>query len=149
MAQTLQHGAARVVQAVLVAKGWGTDPLASPLGGWPVYARTEPDRPDSLIVVTGTGGGPGPRLMTTGEARNNPGFAVLVRSSDDDAGERKADEIFTGLTTDLYMFRVTVDGTDYLVQCVVSVGAVVPAGSPPGSRRRLFTLGGDLVARQL
>lgn len=155
MANTILHTPADVARWLLVLKGAGTSPLASPLGSWPVYALSEPDVPDDVVTTYDTQGVDHGRFMVGGALQGLYGFQVRVRSARPVAGWRKADEIQTLLAESVYQDTVTVAAVEslsaatYLVHCVSGIGDVLNLGYAPGSKRRLYTINALLDVKRV
>lgn len=147
----LNHSPAEVLQKVLVALELCSEPPTdnySP-GSWPVFVSNEPDRPTECVTLFDTTGIFNGRTMVDGEKQGHYGIQIRLRSETYAAGFQKIYRICTTLD-EMYYIVVTIEGSQYRVQCAnrtndpVSLGKQVPA-----NRNDLFTVDLLLMLRML
>jgi hypothetical protein len=149
MSLPLLHQTAKIVQALFVQKGWGTDPNASPLGPWPVARGKELPSPDSTMTIYTTGGTDDGRSMIDGERFRHLAVQVRFRAQTDDDVCLKGEEVKRLMDEDCYQESVTVGAAVYFVQCFANVGDLLPLGDEsPTSKRRLVTLNARVSLRR-
>ncbi len=157
-ADDLRHSPAEVVRQLLVDEGLCTDhgPALEAAAPWPAYATNEPDNPDDCVTVFDTQGQDDGRVMSDGQLQQHYGVQVRVRSASHGpvGGWRKAREIRTGLSKEVYRQDVTVtdeDGTAsrYMVHALTRIGMVLPIGrDKPSSHRDVYTINMTVVVVQ-
>lgn len=148
MPGTLTHSPARIVAQMLIGMGHGTNPLAEPLGDWPVYADAEPPLPDSVITVRDTAGRDGGREHVQGERAEHHGILIRVRSSTHEGGYAKARALAVALDQDVYQESLSISGSSYRVHCVTRTGDVIVLGKQlPQNKRSLFTINALVAVR--
>jgi hypothetical protein len=143
----LPDSPAKVMRALLVAKGWAADP--GPAAVWPAHYAGEPDAPDDVITVRDTAGRRHGRSMS-GEQDLHHGFQIRVRSTTHDVGYDKANYLADSLDKNVSMYGVTLGAHTYCVHSVTRAGDVIALGKEmPAARRSLFTLNCLAVIRLL
>lgn len=135
--------------------GLGTIPtgVAGTLPAWSMFVGGEPSDPDNCITFYDTDGPDDGRSMVTGEVVGPGGVQVRIRATDYRTGWAKANAI-----RDRYMLvasgfpyrtAVTVSARNYVLECVVGIGNVIPLGKMlPQNRLSLFTLNVLVRARE-
>ena len=156
MSGYLNHSAADVVAQALIDMGAGsgiwvglaTDPLAEPIGAWPVYVDIMYDTPDDQLTVKDTTGRDHGRSMITGTVERDHGIQVLVRARLSDEGRRKIDKVRDAFERGIYGTLVTIGATTYRLHCLVGIGQPLPLGLEPGSARFMHSLNALAVVTQ-
>lgn len=150
MSTSLLHGSADIVRWLLVAKGFLTSPLASPLQPWPCYESKEPSSPDNCVTIYDTSGFNDGRAMVDGELFVHDGIQVRIRSIDKPTGAAKVNALYKQLSENIYQDQVTIDGTVYQVHCISKFGNVLFLGKDvPNTKRSLWTINAAVSLRQL
>lgn len=148
MPGVLVHSPADVVRRVMIAMGLGVSPANGSTTNWPIYAESEPDRPDNVITVYNTSGRSFGSTQPDGEQQEHHGIQVRVRSITPEAGWTKANALAIALDEDLYQETVTIDGSTYTLHSVDRTGSVLPLGrNTPTDKRSLFTINAMAVLR--
>lgn len=149
MSGNLNHSPATIIQQLIVDKTLARLPSGS--GDWPIYSSFMPDgegAPSDAIATFDTTGRNQGRTQIDGEVQENHGVQIMVRADKFNVGYAKSRTIATTLDEDVLRQTVSIDGTDYLVQCVNRVGDVIPLGKEDGTNRRLFTINVLVVVTQ-
>jgi hypothetical protein len=145
--------AADVVRYLLITKGYGSDPDASPVRSWPIYVASEPDGEDvqdDVITIYDTTGKLGPRNSPEGTRSSHPGIQVRVRASTHPIGFAKARAIATALDKECTQQSIDVGADTYIVNAVTRTTEVIPLGKDATTgKRSVFTLNGLVSYRQL
>jgi hypothetical protein len=137
----LLHSPADVLRRLFIAVGLGTNPTASPLGTWPIYATGEPGSPDEVLTVYDTAGSSDGRSMVDGEMFQHYGFQLRIRAATAKRGYEKAESIRRQMAEVIYNEVVTIDDAVYRIPCIVRIGDVLALGKEtPQSKRSLFTI---------
>jgi hypothetical protein len=120
-----------------VSLGLGSDP---PSPSWPVYESDEPDQPDAVMTVYNTAGRLLGRSQIEGRVSENYGVQIRFRAAGPEVAYPKASAVADALDS-LYIFHVTLDGTEYVVRSVTRVGGILSIGKEaPTSHRVVMTL---------
>lgn len=151
----LDHEPAVIVQQVLVQLGLGKLPSDATLGhdDWPIFAPTEPDRPDCAVTVQETVGRDDGRDMLDGGKDGTYGLQIRVRGNNRARAKFKASQIVSTITArslcyfDKPACWVNLDpltGTveaQYVLQMFVRIGNPLWIGADvPGGKRQVFTI---------
>lgn len=146
----LMHSPADVCRWALIRVGVGTDPTASPLGSWPIYASKEPDAPDNVITLYDTAGQDDGRSMVDGELQEHYGIQVRFRAQDEPTGRQKAEAVRKAMAESIYYTNLAVGAYRYLVHCFGPIGNVIGLGEDlRSSKRRLFTVNAMVSLRRV
>jgi hypothetical protein len=150
MSLALLHSPADVLRHLLIVKGLGANPDQFQTVTWPIYAASEPDRPDDCVTVFDTAGLDQGRSMIDGESWGPKGFQVRIRSLDHQTGWVKAYAILRSMAESIYQETVTIGAAVYQVWDIVGMSEVIPIGREIGkSKRHVFTINGMIhVERQ-
>src|SRR6266852_910018 len=145
MSSTLGHSPARIVAALLISAGQGSDPTLAPLQDWPCYATNEPSDVDDILVVRDTVGRHDGRLMIDGSQQEHHGFQLAVRASDHDIGWVKANAVKIFMTEAAYQAEVIIGTHNYLIWCFSNVQLIDVTGrQTPKTKRTLITINGTV-----
>lgn len=129
------------------------DSTDSTPAGWSAYVGAEPEKPDNCLTFYDTDGPDDGRVMVTGDVVGPNGVQIRVRSINYPTGWTKANAVRNQLmlnsATYPYQRPVTVNGRNYVIECVVGIGPVLSLGKQlPNSRLNLFTLNVLVRARE-
>ena len=147
MTEALTYSQADVVRYLLIGQSLGTLPSAS--GAWPISVGMELDTPDNTITVYNTQGKLQGRIQTTGEAVEQYGVQIRIRSTTDQVGFVKANSIRTTITETVYQNTVAIGASNYLVHSLLLASSVLPLGRDTSSNRFLHTINVLVNLRQL
>jgi hypothetical protein len=142
MPGVLYHTPAEVTRRLLIARGLGADPPATP---WPIFTFNEPNRPDNLITIYDVAGRGNGWLHTPGfyegESEEYWGIQLRIRSARDDDGWLKGKLIADAMDKDIHMESVTFEGHTYCVHSYNRTTPTIPIGKEEAATKRaLFTL---------
>lgn len=146
MSLALLDGPDRIIQTLLVAKGWCADPTAfvgggTRLGSWPAYYSAEPDAPAEVVAVWETEPRVSGRSMIDGERWLHRGIMLKVRSNTHSAGMSKVQDLSQKLSEEVRKYQVVIEGRTYLISNVSIVSGPFNVGTGvPSDRRSVFTL---------
>lgn len=127
-----------IVRRVLIDLGLGVLPSAG--GAWPIYAHTEPQDGDNIIVVIGTSPEINAHIQIDGDVEQYHGIQILVRSSNDEVGGVKAYAVEAALNAVLNQ-TVSYSGHTFQVQSAIKRSGFSFLGAEaPVSHRRIFSM---------
>lgn len=141
----LLYSPADLLSRLLVQRGQGGDPLASPLPLWPVYTNSEPAFPEELITVYDQQPRPDARDMTSGEHALHYGFEIRLRGGDQPTVFRRAEALRFWLLTKVQNMTITTPEATYLVPCVADVTLRGMGRDVPGSKRIRYAIAGVIT----
>jgi hypothetical protein len=138
------------VQGLLIARALGTSANLNPLQSWPVYAPTEPGTPDDVITVTTTAGITHGRNHVDGEMSEHYGLSIRIRSTVEEEGHDKANEIATELNEDVYKVIISLSSSAYCIHSIRTTTSVLYIGyETPTSKRHVHIVNCLADIRQL
>lgn len=144
----LLHSPADVLQSLVVAAGWATDPSLNQ--EWPIFVASEPVEPDDCITVYDTQGTDDGAALVNGERQEHYGIQVRVRASDPQEGYRTANALAIHLDSIMSYTAVTVATTNYRLTSWTRTTSIIPLGKEAStSKRSLFTFNALVTLRKL
>lgn len=139
MSGNLTHSGEDITRRLLIGGSLGTDP--SDQDSWPIFAVSEPTKPDNCITVYATTNTLDGRVMNNGEIQEHLGIQIRIRSTDYVTGRAKAKAIADYLDETVLRTAVTIDSSEYEVQCFNRRSAILHIGTElPTSKREVFTI---------
>lgn len=156
MSIPFSHSVARIVQQLLIDRGFGIDPEAGFTGtaaDWSVYASGEPPTPDNCITVYETTPTIWGKAQTTGQQFAHQGCTIRLRGVDEPTASYKASQLMVQLTEQVYQQDVfltyTTGGiittTRYMVSSFPQVSKVPFGTFAPNDKRFLVNLNCKVV----
>lgn len=153
MSNLLVHSPADIARYAAIQGSQGITPPVPPNVAanlsWPIYATKEPDRPDEVITTYDTTGIDEGRSQPTGEIFSQYGVQWRIRGANQRIARQKAESLRIWLSETLYNSLVTIDGTQYLVQCFSNIGQLLDLKEIPNTKRRIFTINCTITIRRL
>lgn len=145
MAEVSLHSPAHVLSRVLIARGLGNVETNST---WPVRVGREVNLPDNSITLRNTEGRSFGHTQVDGVRQEHHGVQVRVRGVTEDVAYVKCRAVALALDQDVLDDSVTIDGTAYTVESVMTTSDVINLGKEsPQSSRHLFTVNAVAVIR--
>jgi hypothetical protein len=142
----MAHMPSDITAKVLIDLGLANNPG----GSWPVYVGDQVDFPDTSINVLDRTGYSDGRVMNDGELQAHLGVQIIIRSATFPIGGAKMLALREALAESVYLRNVTLDGTNYLIQCFSRISQGIHLGKEePESRRDIFTFDATLVITAL
>lgn len=108
----LLHSPAAIVTQFLIVEGYSNDYSSTT---WPTFRHNTPDYPDNMIVVFNTSGIIQGFTQNDGQAQEQQGVQILVRSNLEEIGYTKIKEMVNNLDQ-IKLKTVTIDATSYQVK---------------------------------
>lgn len=134
----MHHSPADVIRYLLIQLGLGTDPGDNT--DWPIYAPSEPDKPDNAITVYTTAPDLHGRAMPTKEILQHFGVLIRVRSTTDPELATKAYAIANTVARSAYFSDIMVDTHVYRVANMTLRSGPLFLGRPDEDERLISTL---------
>ncbi len=122
----INHSPSDIIRFYMIRLGLGTRPSAN--SAWPIFSNELPNSPDDAISITDSTGYMDDRRMRTGFQLEHPGLHMLVRSTDQEVANKKAQDI-THLFEVTFKQRVTIGTTTYTIQNISRKTNVVSLGA--------------------
>ncbi len=147
MPGSLTHSPADIMRYLLIDKSLGTLPTSE--DDWPIYANSEPDKPDNCITVYDTSNLKHGRTQVDGEVQEHHGIQVRIRSHTDTVAYIKARLIAVTLDSSTYRESVTIEASQYCVHSFTRTSDVIAIGKETitPSKRHVLTLNGLVMLR--
>lgn len=153
MSGLLTHSPADVLRWLLIALGYGSDPV--PVGGavqgaWPIHAHNEPNEPDDLVTLYDTRGADTGREMVGGLRVEHHGIQARVRAAESTAGWIKANAIAVAFDSGISLRTVSISGSVYTVYAVTRKSGPVALGrgEAPATKRAIYTINAVIAMKQ-
>lgn len=142
----LDHSPADIVRWLLVDLSIGTDPDAE--GLWPIFCDGEGDTPDNAITVYNTSGSVQGEVQSSGEVQEHYGLQFRLRGTKSTVAWSKMNEVMLAVDQQVNNNVITVDGSQYYVECIARTGTVFALGKVDG-KRYVYTLNATVSLRQI
>lgn len=144
----LTHSPADIVRWTLIDLTVGTDPSTG--AAWPIFCDGEGDTPDNAITVYNTSGIVEGEVHYNGEVQEHYGIQFRVRATKPTVAWPKINELMLACDQQVNNNIITVDGTQYYVECITRKGTVLALGKEsPTSKRFVYTLNATVSLRQI
>ena len=142
----LNHSPADIVRWLLIDLNVGTDPDSET--DWPFFCDGEGDTPDNVIGVNNTSGIVQGEVQYNGEVQEHYGLQFRLRATKSSVAWPKINELMLAIDQQVNNNTVTIDGTQYYVDCIARTGTVFALGKADG-KRYVYTLNATVSLRQI
>lgn len=142
----LDHSPADIVRWSLIDLSIGTDPDDE--DDWPIFCDGEGDTPDNALTVFNTSGSVQGDIQFNGEVQEHYGIQFRLRATKSTVAWTKINALMVTVDQLINNTVVTIDGTQYYVECIARTGTVLALGKADG-KRYVYTLNATVSLRQI
>lgn len=142
----LNHSPADIVRWLLIDLNVGTDPNLQ--DNWPFFCDGEGDTPDNAITAFNTSGIVQGEIQFNGEVQEHYGLQFRLRATKPTVAWPKINEVMRAIDQQVNNNVITVEGTQYYVECIARTGTVFALGKVDG-KRYVYTLNATVSLRQI